>query len=404
MPLQKPVASKGILRLDVYDPTMFVSFAFAEGDDTVTLAGAPAGCSVAIERPKPLQPGQPLTLSESFFNSLTAVERFRRAVRQPRDGDMPVSRLAVRASVVLAAVALLAMPALAQGGPFGVGPKPPLPDGVLGWILSVQAEFYRGLTQALRAARTDPAAAGGLVALSLAYGVFHAAGPGHGKAVISAYLLANEATWRRGTALAFAAAMVQALVAVALVGAAATVVRMTAVEMGATVRAIETTAYAGVLGLGLWLTWTKGRALWTAWRGDAAAGCAPGCDHAAPSRPGRSRRTRRPEARRPGGAVGGPAAMLGRAGGAGVRAGQWRAVARRGGDLRHGARHGDDGGGHRGAGGVRQAGRRCGSRWPPAAAASCCCAALELVAALAVAAFGAALLAGYMVAERVMPF
>jgi ABC-type uncharacterized transport system substrate-binding protein len=76
LPLQKPVASKGSLRLEVYDPTMFVSFAFADGDDAITLAGAPAGCRVAVERPKPLQPGQPLTLSESFFNSLTASSDF----------------------------------------------------------------------------------------------------------------------------------------------------------------------------------------------------------------------------------------------------------------------------------------------------------------------------------------
>ncbi|NJL09039.1 MAG: nickel transporter, partial [Methylacidiphilales bacterium] len=148
---------------------------------------------------------------------------------------------------MLGVVAVLALPALAQSGPFGVGPKPPPApaDGVLGWIMSVQAEFYRSLTQALRAARTDHAAAGGLVSLSLAYGVFHAAGPGHGKAVISAYLLANEATWRRGMVLAFASAMVQAVVAVALVAITATLVRTTAAQMGATVRAIEIASYAG---------------------------------------------------------------------------------------------------------------------------------------------------------------
>ena len=35
------------------------------------------------------------------------------------------------------------------------------------------------------------------------------AGPGHGKAVISSYLFANEETWRRGITLSFASAVMQ---------------------------------------------------------------------------------------------------------------------------------------------------------------------------------------------------
>ena len=60
-----------------------------------------------------------------------------------------------------------------------------------------------------------------LLGVSFLYGIFHAAGPGHGKAVISSYLVANEETWRRGIVLSFASALLQAFVAVALVGIAA---------------------------------------------------------------------------------------------------------------------------------------------------------------------------------------
>ncbi|BAR98483.1 nickel/cobalt transporter [Blastochloris viridis] len=183
---------------------------------------------------------------------------------------------AAMAIVVLAA----ALPALAQGSPLGVGPKPPPPDGVVGWLLSVQAQFYRDLTQALRAARSDGSAAWGLVGLSFAYGVFHAAGPGHGKAVISAYLVANEATWRRGAVLSFASAMMQAVVAVGLVLASVAALRLTATQMSSAIRVVETASYAGIVGLGLWLAWSKGRALVATWRG-TAAGCGPGCDHTA---------------------------------------------------------------------------------------------------------------------------
>jgi uncharacterized low-complexity protein len=43
-------------------------------------------------------------------------------------------------------------------------------------------------------------------AAELLYGVLHAAGPGHGKAVVSAWLLANERQLRRGVLISFMAA------------------------------------------------------------------------------------------------------------------------------------------------------------------------------------------------------
>ena len=70
----------------------------------------------------------------------------------------------------------------------------------------------------LRNAKADGSAVWGLLGLSFLYGIFHAAGPGHGKAVISSYVVANEETWRRGVVLSFASALLQAFVAVAFVG------------------------------------------------------------------------------------------------------------------------------------------------------------------------------------------
>ena len=45
-----------------------------------------------------------------------------------------------------------------------------------------------------------------LAALSFLYGVVHAVGPGHGKAIISSYVVANEETVRRGIVISFIAA------------------------------------------------------------------------------------------------------------------------------------------------------------------------------------------------------
>lgn len=102
--------------------------------------------------------------------------------------------------VAAVAVALLVDPALAQN-PFGQ--RTPPPSGFMGWILAQQSAFYQQMAGAIKAAKADGSALWTLVSISFLYGVFHAAGPGHGKAVISSYLIANEETARRGIALSF---------------------------------------------------------------------------------------------------------------------------------------------------------------------------------------------------------
>ena len=101
-------------------------------------------------------------------------------------------------------------------------------DGIIGWMFAKQAEFYQDFSRIIRAAKTDGSAVWTLLGVSFLYGIFHAAGPGHGKAVISSYLVANEETWRRGIVLSFASALLQAFVAVALVGIAAVLLNATA--------------------------------------------------------------------------------------------------------------------------------------------------------------------------------
>jgi nickel/cobalt exporter len=146
--------------------------------------------------------------------------------------------------------------------PFGLnrGAPPPEVGGFTGWILAKQAEFYRMLSGLIRAAKADGSAAYTLLGISFLYGVFHAAGPGHGKAVISSYLVANNETWRRGIVLSFASAILQAFTAIAVVGVAAVFLGATAKAMGNTVRVIEIVSYALILLIGLRLLWVKGRA------------------------------------------------------------------------------------------------------------------------------------------------
>jgi nickel/cobalt exporter len=177
---------------------------------------------------------------------------------------MQIKRWGALLAILLSAIALdaaLAQPFGAHGDPVG---------GFAGYILAKQAEFYRMLSGTIRAAKTDGSAAYTLMGISFLYGIFHAAGPGHGKAVISSYLVANNETWKRGVVLSFASAILQALVAIAIVGIAAALLGVTAKAMGNTVRVIEIVSYGLIILIGLRLLWVKGRALITLLRGGAA--------------------------------------------------------------------------------------------------------------------------------------
>jgi nickel/cobalt exporter len=172
--------------------------------------------------------------------------------------------LAILATAVMtAAMGLVALwlgpvSAPAPRSPFGMGLREAAPSGNLGaWILSIQSGFYASLQASVRAMKESGAALGSLLVVGFAYGVFHAAGPGHGKSVISAYLVADEKALRKGLALSFAAALVQALVAILIVGTVNLVLRATASTMNKLATNVELISFIAVALLGLAITWRK---------------------------------------------------------------------------------------------------------------------------------------------------
>ena len=184
------------------------------------------------------------------------------------------SSLFLLALIGFVGAAALVEPALGQQRhPFSVGGTEAAgaAGGLAGLILSWQAKFHTALQAAARGLKDDPAALTLLLSSSFAYGVFHAAGPGHGKAVLTSYMIASETALRRGLLLAGLAALLQGAVAIVLVGVAALLFRATAGEMNDAAQWIEVLSYAAIAALGARLVFTKGRAFYAALQAPAAA-------------------------------------------------------------------------------------------------------------------------------------
>ena len=186
-----------------------------------------------------------------------------------------LAALACAALADASAHPLLAQASPPARNPFDMGLREgggPPTSGFAAWILSEQMRFERMLSGAVRALRDDVGALWTLLGICFAYGVFHAAGPGHGKAVVASYMFANESSLRRGIVISFLAAGLQAVVAIVIVGVLAWALNATAARMKEVANLVELASYAGVAALGLWLTWRKGGAL--------AAALAPAKNHA----------------------------------------------------------------------------------------------------------------------------
>ncbi len=242
--------------LGVYDPDYYVAITFADKSD-VTLENAPGSCAVTLDPPKEMDPGVQSRLYAlgpdvtELPPDLAAAMRGTQGMIVITCGDAP----AAAPSTALDAINDVAVvkPSIPFGGP---PPEPGLNlprTGFFGWLQEQQRNFYGAMNASLGALRTDWTAFWLLGGLSFLYGVFHAAGPGHGKVVISSYVLANETQVRRGVLLSVISAMIQSLVAVLFVLVAAGILGMTSIAMGDAANWIGIVSYGMVALLGVWL-------------------------------------------------------------------------------------------------------------------------------------------------------
>ena len=169
----------------------------------------------------------------------------------------------VSVAFVVALLGLTADVLAVTGHPFAIAEQR-LSTSSTGWLAEFfaqmamwQSHFYRQLTGAVRAWQQDGWAAWLLLGLSFAYGVFHALGPGHGKAVLAAYVLANRETVKNGAILALLSAFLQALVAITLVGIAAGVLNVSGLALTRATWWLEIASYAMMVALGAWLVFRQ---------------------------------------------------------------------------------------------------------------------------------------------------
>lgn len=167
-----------------------------------------------------------------------------------------------RRSLLLSFLALLAI---------GVGLDATIPadavadvwSGALLKIQAVQRDLHRQLAEAMRAVHAKGAAAAWtVVLLSFLYGVFHAAGPGHGKIVISTYLLTQESQLRRGLVLSLVASLCQGLTAVVVVFGTIGLLSLPMRVVKGAATDLEMLSYGLVAVVGFALVLGRARRLW----------------------------------------------------------------------------------------------------------------------------------------------
>lgn len=125
------------------------------------------------------------------------------------------------------------------------------------WAATQQRDFQNAIARALRLVRAgDLAAIGTVLVACFAYGLVHAAGPGHGKVLIGGYGFARKVPMLRLSLIALAASLGQAVTAVLLVYAGVLVLNLGRQAMVELTEAIMAPAsYAAIALIGLWLMW-----------------------------------------------------------------------------------------------------------------------------------------------------
>ncbi|MCM5705726.1 nickel/cobalt transporter [Larsenimonas salina] len=122
-------------------------------------------------------------------------------------------------------------------------------------IVVWQGRLYHALVDAISALEHAPDVTtwSALLGVSFGYGVFHAAGPGHGKIVLSTYLASQGGAWRRALGLSAMASLLQGLTAVLLIAVLVFGLGWLTREAMGSVEHAELASFLMVTLVGVWL-------------------------------------------------------------------------------------------------------------------------------------------------------
>lgn len=266
LPLKEPVDPvKSRVYYRVYDPGFFIAIEFPNRDAVSSVGKVPAGCRIDLQDPASDQ----TTADTKAMLATKGVDW-----KAPPDEDF--------GAMFAQAIALICAgaPPAAETPPSNlkdralVQPRDSQEKGKItipsfwsdpnAFVLAVQQSFYERISGAISNLRSGPSRAAGftLFMLSLGYGVFHAAGPGHGKTIISGWLLATEEQLRRGILISFASALIQALSAIVIVSTLLLLVRTVGSTARSVASVLETASYGMIALLGFYLLWQAMGMIW----------------------------------------------------------------------------------------------------------------------------------------------
>lgn len=134
----------------------------------------------------------------------------------------------------------------------GGGASLPFASGLMLRLASAQKQLNDTISAEFRSVRDGGSLLAVLVILGLSflYGVLHAVGPGHGKAVVASYFVANRARWTAGILMGSLISLIQGASAIAMVGLLAVVLRWRQFDVLNRTTSVEFVSYALIALIG----------------------------------------------------------------------------------------------------------------------------------------------------------
>lgn len=170
-------------------------------------------------------------------------------------GVVSAGLIVLVATIAIGTVAM-AQPMIPRGAagsePSGLLNSLPAPlSAIVQQINTWQVDLSRRLNGELADMRNSGSSAFfWLCAIGFVYGALHAAGPGHGKAVVASFLLARRLSIRKAVVASFVMAMAQGVTAIVLVGVLAVLLGLAGPALSAQADWLELGSYGLIILLG----------------------------------------------------------------------------------------------------------------------------------------------------------